>query len=114
MVTNKHLDVRTVGRDSVINRSDDDLKNLSLTIIAASGNLFVFLPGQQFHTNRVNMFYKNALPLRLCVLLSLDFYLLLIQTNRLIIISRLINLALECRDYSVNRIYKPKLRALFW
>lgn len=84
MATNKHLDVRSVGRDSVINRSDDDLKNLSLTIIAASGNLFVFLPGQQFHTNTVNMFYKYALYWRVCVLLSLDFYLLKMQINRLI------------------------------
>lgn len=113
MATNKHLDVRPVGRDSAINRSDDDLKNLSLTIIAASGNLFVFLPGQQFHTNRGNVFYKNALNLRLCVLLSLGFYLLHIQTNRLINISRLINLALESRDSSVNRIYNPKVRTLF-
>jgi len=83
MATSKHLDVRTVGRDSVINSSDYDLKNLSLTIIAASGNLFVFLPGQQFHTNRVNMFYKYALYLRVCVLLGMEFYLLHIQTNRL-------------------------------
>lgn len=44
MATNKHLDILTEGRDSVINMADDDLKNLSLTIIAARGNRFVFLP----------------------------------------------------------------------
>jgi hypothetical protein len=113
MATNKHLDVRIMGRDSVINRVDDDLKNLSLTIMEASGNLFVFLPGQQYHMNRVNMFYKYALYLRVCFLLSLDFYLLCIQTNRLINISRLINLALESRDSNVNQIYNPKQRTLF-
>lgn len=113
MATNKHLDVRTVGRDSVINRSDDDLKNLSLTIIAASGNLFVFLPEQQFHTNRVNMFYKNALYLRLCVLLSLVFLFVAYTKKSTNKFSRLINLALESRDSSVNRIYNPKLWTLF-
>lgn len=81
MATNKHLDVRTVGRDSVINRADDDLKNLSLNIIAASGNLFVFLPGQQFHTNRVNMVYKYVLYFRVCVLLHLNF-LFVADTNK--------------------------------
>lgn len=106
MATNKHLDVRTVGRDNVINRADDDLKNLSLTIIEASGNLFVFLPVQPFHTNRVNM-YKYALYLRVCVLLSLEFNILHIQINRLINISRLMNLALESRDSNVTQIYNP-------
>jgi hypothetical protein len=103
MATNKHLDVRTVGRDNVINRADDDLKNLSLTIIEASGNLFVFLPGQQFQTNRANMLYKYVLYLRVCVLLSVEFYLLHIQIYRLINISRLINRALESRDSNVNQ-----------
>jgi hypothetical protein len=43
MATNKHLDIRAVGRDIITNRAYDDVKNLSLTIIASSGNLFVFL-----------------------------------------------------------------------
>jgi hypothetical protein len=108
MATNKHLDIRTVGRNSVINSCDYDLKNLSLTIIAASGNLFVFLPGRRFHTNRVNMFYKYALYLRVCFLLGKEFYLLHIQTNRLMNITWLINLSLESLDSNVNQIYKPK------
>jgi hypothetical protein len=61
MATNKHLDVRSEGRDSVINMADDDLKNLSFTIIAARGNRFLSLPEQQFHTNGVNTFHKYVL-----------------------------------------------------
>jgi len=38
----------------------------------------------------------------------MDFYLLHIHTNRLINISRLINLALESRDSNMNQIYNPK------
>jgi hypothetical protein len=113
MATNRHLDVRTEGRESVINRADDDLKNLSLTIIAARGNRFVFLPEQQFYTNRVNTFYKYVLHLRVCVLVRLDVHLFQIQANRLIHNFWLINLALGSRDSIVNKIYNPKQRTYF-
>jgi hypothetical protein len=55
----------SVGRDIVIKRYYDDLKDLLLAIIASSGNLFVFLQKKIFmgttgkmSTNKVNIFSK--------------------------------------------------------
>lgn len=55
----------SVGRDIVIKRYYDDLKDLLLAIIASSGNLFVFLQKKIFmgttgklSTSKVNIFSK--------------------------------------------------------
>jgi hypothetical protein len=39
----------SVGRDIVIKRYYDDLKDLLLAVIASSGNLFVFLSGENLY-----------------------------------------------------------------